>query len=71
MAPEIEAGGSEFAANETGIQAFETFWDANQWMIVFNTETGVLHWDLVRTMSTGLPLPRMLTSRLVGCWAYD
>ncbi|VDC01511.1 unnamed protein product [Peniophora sp. CBMAI 1063] len=46
MALEIEAGGSEFAANDTGMQAFESFWDANQWMIVYNTATGVLHWDL-------------------------
>ncbi|VDB88720.1 unnamed protein product [Peniophora sp. CBMAI 1063] len=46
MALEIEAGGTEFAANETGIDAFETFWDGNQWMVVYNTLTGVLHWDL-------------------------
>ena len=49
MALEIEAGGTEFAANETGIDAFETFWEGSQWMVVYNTLTGVLHWDLVRT----------------------
>ena len=47
MALEIEAGGTEFAANDTGIDAFETLWDGNQWMVVYNTLTSVLHWDLV------------------------
>ncbi|KZV63214.1 polysaccharide lyase family 8 protein [Peniophora sp. CONT] len=46
MALEIEAGGTEFAANETGIEAFETFWEGNMWMVVCNTVTKVLHWDL-------------------------
>ena len=51
MALEIEAGGTEFAANDTGIDAFETLWDGNQWMVVYNTLTSVLHWDLVRDVN--------------------
>jgi hypothetical protein len=45
---EIDAAGTEFAADATGRAALETQFDGNKWMITRNTVTGVLHWDLVR-----------------------
>ncbi|OAX43647.1 polysaccharide lyase family 8 protein [Rhizopogon vinicolor AM-OR11-026] len=43
---EIEAAGTQFAAGSTAEAALETLYDGNRWMINFNTETQVLHWDL-------------------------
>ncbi|TFY81579.1 hypothetical protein EWM64_g2433 [Hericium alpestre] len=43
---EIDAGGTQFAADQDSREAFETLIDGDQWMIVLNKLTGVLHWDL-------------------------
>jgi hypothetical protein len=45
---EIEAGGTQFAANDKSKQAFATLIDGDQWMIYRNVISGVLHWDFVR-----------------------
>ncbi|KAG6911939.1 hypothetical protein DXG01_000187 [Tephrocybe rancida] len=45
LAFEIEAGGTQFAANPTSQAAFETLFDGDRWMIYQNSETGTLHWD--------------------------
>ncbi|KAG6875621.1 hypothetical protein C0993_008275 [Termitomyces sp. T159_Od127] len=44
---EIEAAGSDFAADAAGQAAFETLFEGNRWMITRNTITQTLHWDLV------------------------
>ncbi|KAJ8589420.1 polysaccharide lyase family 8 protein [Rhizopogon salebrosus TDB-379] len=43
---EIEAAGTQFAAGNTSQAALETLYDGDRWMINFNTETQVYHWDL-------------------------
>ncbi|KAF8078587.1 chondroitin AC/alginate lyase [Lyophyllum atratum] len=45
---EIEAGGTQFAANATSQTAFATLFDGDRWMIYRNAVTDVLHWDFVR-----------------------
>ncbi|KAF5386914.1 hypothetical protein D9615_002000 [Tricholomella constricta] len=45
LGAEIEAAGSEFAANAASQAAFGTLFEGNSWMIIRNTITGVLHWD--------------------------
>ncbi|KAF8232548.1 polysaccharide lyase family 8 protein [Tricholoma matsutake] len=42
---ELEAAGTEFAANAQSQAAFGTLFDGNRWMIFRNVVTGVLHWD--------------------------
>ncbi|GLB36185.1 putative polysaccharide lyase family 8, N terminal alpha-helical domain [Lyophyllum shimeji] len=42
---EIEAAGTEFAANSTSQTALTTLFDGSRWMIYRNAVTGVLHWD--------------------------
>ncbi|PFH54509.1 polysaccharide lyase family 8 protein [Amanita thiersii Skay4041] len=42
---EVEAGGTQFAADTTSRAAFETLFDGDRWMIYLNSLTGVLHWD--------------------------
>ncbi|KAI0271375.1 polysaccharide lyase family 8 protein [Gloeopeniophorella convolvens] len=42
---EIDAAGTQFAANAASQQAFETLIDGDQWMIYRNVKTNVLHWD--------------------------
>ncbi|KAJ7594959.1 polysaccharide lyase family 8 protein, partial [Mycena floridula] len=42
---EIEAGGTQFAANAVQQAAFSTLFDGDRWMIYQNTITKVLHWD--------------------------
>ncbi|KAG2366568.1 polysaccharide lyase family 8 protein [Suillus spraguei] len=42
---EIEAAGTQFAANATSRTAFETLFDGNRWMIFRNVQTNVSHWD--------------------------
>jgi hypothetical protein len=44
---EIDAGGTTFAAGSDSQNAFATLFEGNQWMILRNTLTGVLHWDFV------------------------
>ncbi|KAI0002105.1 polysaccharide lyase family 8 protein [Russula vinacea] len=51
---QIDAAGTQYAANATSQRAFETLIDGDQWMIYRNVETNVLHWDF----ST---LPRFIT----------
>ena len=50
---EIDAGGTQFAAGNASKDAFATLIDGDQWMVVRNVITGVLHWDFV---STNFPL---------------
>ncbi|KAG5720111.1 Chondroitinase-AC [Termitomyces sp. T112] len=42
---EIEAGGTQFAANATAQAALETLLDGDRWMIYGNSLKGTLHWD--------------------------
>ncbi|KAG5637191.1 hypothetical protein H0H81_005448 [Sphagnurus paluster] len=42
---EIQAAGTEFAANTTCMQVFEGLFQGSSWMIFRNILTGVLHWD--------------------------
>ncbi|KAI9456630.1 polysaccharide lyase family 8 protein [Russula earlei] len=42
---QIDAAGTQYAADATSRRAFETLIDADQWMIYRNVETNVLHWD--------------------------
>ncbi|KAF9229321.1 polysaccharide lyase family 8 protein [Gyrodon lividus] len=42
---EIEAAGTQFAANQISKDAFGTLFSGNVWMIYLNTRTNVLHWD--------------------------
>lgn len=42
---QIDAAGTQYAANATSQRAFETLIDGDQWMIYRNVETNVLHWD--------------------------
>ncbi|KAH9486902.1 Hyaluronate lyase [Psilocybe cubensis] len=42
---EVEAGGTQFAANSDSQDAFATLFDGDRWMIFRNSITGVLHWD--------------------------
>ncbi|KAI0322717.1 polysaccharide lyase family 8 protein [Amylostereum chailletii] len=51
---EIDAGGTQYAANTSAQAAFETLIDGDQWMIYRNVLTGVLHWDFSA-------LPRFIT----------
>lgn len=44
---EIEAAGTEFAANSDSQNAFATLFEGDRWMIFRNAVTGVLHWDFV------------------------
>ncbi|KAG6915305.1 hypothetical protein DXG01_012228 [Tephrocybe rancida] len=56
---EIEAAGSEFAADSTSQAAFGTLFEGNSWMIVRNTLTGVPHWDsgiVIRGATSGINL---------------
>ncbi|KAG6902658.1 hypothetical protein C0995_013350 [Termitomyces sp. Mi166 len=46
LGDEIEAAGSDFAADASGQAAFETLFEGNKWMITRNTVTQTLHWDL-------------------------
>ncbi|KAG6888061.1 hypothetical protein C0992_009752 [Termitomyces sp. T32_za158] len=48
LGDEIEVAGSVFAADAAGQAAFETLFEGNRWMIIRNTITQTLHWDLVR-----------------------
>ncbi|KAG5641787.1 hypothetical protein DXG03_004191 [Asterophora parasitica] len=45
LALEIEAAGTQFAANETGKAAFATLIAGDRWMIYSNVAQNVLHWD--------------------------
>lgn len=45
---ELEAGGTQFAANQSSQIAFATLFDGDAWMIYQNVVTKVLHWDFVR-----------------------
>ncbi|KAG6857590.1 hypothetical protein H0H87_000189 [Tephrocybe sp. NHM501043] len=45
LAIEVEAGGTQFAANSTSQAAFETLFDGDRWMIYKNSLTGTLHFD--------------------------
>lgn len=44
---QIDAAGTQYAADATSQHAFETLIDGDQWMIYRNVETNVLHWDFV------------------------
>ncbi|KAJ7576365.1 polysaccharide lyase family 8 protein [Mycena floridula] len=43
---EVEAAGTQFAANSGQQAILEQLFESDRWMIVRNTVTGVLHWDL-------------------------
>ncbi|KAI9512678.1 galactose mutarotase-like domain-containing protein [Russula earlei] len=49
LALQIDAAGTQYAADATSQRAFETLIDADQWMIYRNVEIDVLHWDFVRS----------------------
>jgi len=42
---EIEAGGTQFAADEEAQTAFSILFDGDRWMVFQNSVTKVLHWD--------------------------
>jgi hypothetical protein len=44
---EEAASGTRFASDDSERSIFSTLIDADKWMVVYNTVTGVLHWDLV------------------------
>jgi len=44
---QIDAAGTQYAADATSQRAFETLIDGDQWMIYRNVKTNVLHWDFV------------------------
>ncbi|KAG6902879.1 hypothetical protein C0995_010048 [Termitomyces sp. Mi166 len=46
---EIEAGGTQFAADITAQAALGTLFDGDRWMIYQNSLTGILHWDFTVT----------------------
>jgi hypothetical protein len=48
---QIDAAGTQYAANATSQRAFGTLIDGDQWMIYRNVETNVLHWDFVSSTS--------------------
>lgn len=48
---QIDAAGTQYAADANSESAFETLFDGDQWMIYRNVETNVLHWDFVRLPS--------------------
>ncbi|KAH8823240.1 polysaccharide lyase family 8 protein [Flagelloscypha sp. PMI_526] len=54
LALETAASGTQWAASDENKAAVETLFDGNRWMIIRNTLTNVLHWDLS-------PLVRMIT----------
>jgi hypothetical protein len=45
---EISAAETQLEASASSKSALETLFEGNKWMIIANTLTGVLHWDLVR-----------------------
>jgi hypothetical protein len=49
---QIDAAGTQYAADSTSQSAFETLIDGDQWMIYRNVETNVLHWDFVSPPSS-------------------
>ncbi|KAF8271482.1 galactose mutarotase-like domain-containing protein [Lactarius quietus] len=53
---QIDAARTQYAANTTSQGAFETLIDGDQWMIVRNVKTDVLHWDL-STLSRFISVP--------------
>jgi hypothetical protein len=44
---QIDAPGTQYAADVTSQRAYGTLIDGDQWMIYRNVETNVLHWDFV------------------------
>ncbi len=48
---QIDAAGTQYAADATSQHAFETLIDGDQWMIYRNVKTDVLHWDFVSSPS--------------------
>jgi Polysaccharide lyase family 8, N terminal alpha-helical domain len=42
---QIDAAGTQYAADTDSQHAFETLIDGDQWMVFRNVKTGVLHWD--------------------------
>ena len=68
---EIEAAGTQFAANEDSKNALITLFDGNQWMIYRNVLTGVLHWDfvsmnVVEMSGTALISPQSVLGRFIS-----
>ncbi|KAJ6610029.1 polysaccharide lyase family 8 protein [Mycena sp. CBHHK59/15] len=54
---EVEAGGTQFAANTASEEALATLFDGDRWMIYRNVLTGMLHWDFsVLGRFIGFPL---------------
>jgi len=49
---ELEGAVTQYSAPEDSRRTVETLMDGNAWMIIGNTITGVLHWDLVSVNST-------------------
>jgi hypothetical protein len=44
---EEAASGTRFTSDDSERNVFSTLIDADKWMVVYNTVTGVLHWDFV------------------------
>ena len=44
---QIDAAGTQYAADTDSQRAFETLIDGDQWMVYRNVKTDVLHWDFV------------------------
>ena len=44
---QIDAAGTQYAADTDSQHAFETLIDGDQWMVYRNVKTNVLHWDLM------------------------
>ncbi|KAH9969052.1 polysaccharide lyase family 8 protein [Russula dissimulans] len=61
---QIDAAGTQYAADATSQHAFETLIDADQWMVYRNVKTNVIHWDF----ST---LPRFVTFPVIDHQATD
>lgn len=44
---QIDAAGTQYAADTDSQRAFETLIDGDVWMVYRNVKTDVLHWDFV------------------------
>jgi hypothetical protein len=44
---QIDAAGTQYAADTDSRHPFETLFDGDQWMVYRNVKTNVLHWDLM------------------------
>jgi len=59
---ESMAAGTQYAAGDGPMGAFEVLVGGDAWIIYYNTKTGVLHWDFVSLQNIRI-LFRTLTTR--------